>query len=217
MQMILESRVDRLENLMAEVIELCRALKLEAAERELKEKAERARKDEEQAQREKEKKAEYLDILNFDAINTSINAKTKGWSLKQEQAAQDEQDARDEQKWQQERDQFKSEIAMRLDTITDYGIQPGLAHLIKQYFNCEPKSFYKSDNTTKGKQSIGSVLLIFYEDKVFMIEGHYTLDEQWIDYILEKRDMLPTFFNECIDRQIIPMIGCIEATDSVIN
>ncbi|KJU84712.1 hypothetical protein MBAV_003094 [Candidatus Magnetobacterium bavaricum] len=33
MQMILEGRVDRLENLMAEVIELCRELKTDAAER----------------------------------------------------------------------------------------------------------------------------------------------------------------------------------------
>ncbi|MBF0338494.1 MAG: hypothetical protein HQL05_11760 [Nitrospirae bacterium] len=252
MQMILEARVGNLEMLMAEVIELCRELKLEAAERdrrdeernrrEKEEKAERDRKEAEQAQREKEEKAER-DRKEAEQTQREKEEKAeqdRKWQeyIRQEKEAMEafrqemrEKDARfkewleqDKEEREKARKAFERQVnkaigdsSNKFGTLVENLIAPGAKPLIRQYFKCEPDDFrVRAMKRNGGKKCEVDVLLIC-EDKAFMIEVKSKPDDRDVMKILAKAKTLTTFFNECVGKQIIPMLASTFIEEDIIN
>ncbi|MBF0537167.1 MAG: hypothetical protein HQL03_02830 [Nitrospirae bacterium] len=204
MQMILESRVDRLENLMAEVIELHRefthemkVMKLEAVERDRKDK---------EAQ-----EAFRKEIIAIKLDAEERDRRFEEW-LKQDKKEREEEREASEKKLNKTR----ADIAKQLGTLVEDIIAPGTPPLIRQYFKCEPYDFRPRTKKRKGPQNCEVDLLLICDYKAFMIEVKSKPDTRDVDDILEKVKTLPAFFDECIGKQIIPMLASVVVADNII-
>ncbi|MBF0539264.1 MAG: hypothetical protein HQL03_13530 [Nitrospirae bacterium] len=195
MQMILESRVNRLENLMAEVIELHRefthemsAMKAEAAERDRKDKeaqAERDLKFEEHIRQEKDERKAFRQEMRV------MEARFEEW-LKKDKETQQEQARKDKEEREKERKELvaminksRADTTKQLGTLVEDIIAPGAPPLIRQYFKCEPDDFRPRTKKRKGHLSCEVDLLLICEDKAFMIEVKSKPDDNDVDDILK--------------------------------
>ncbi|MBF0536971.1 MAG: hypothetical protein HQL03_01825 [Nitrospirae bacterium] len=239
MQMLLESRVDRLETLMAEAIELhkelaldVRAIKLEAAERDRRYE-ERDRKDSEAQEafrkemreiaarfEERDRRFEERD-RRFEERDQRFEERDRRFEERELKAekAQQERDIKDKEEHKElvrERNRLNSDIAKKFGTLVEDIFAPGAEALIKQYFNCEPDDFRPRTKKRKGAQNCEVDLLLICEEKAFMIEVKSKPDTRDVDYILDKINTLPTFFEECKDKQIIPMLASTAIEDNLL-
>ncbi|WP_156033394.1 hypothetical protein [Candidatus Magnetobacterium casense] len=258
MPILLESRVDNLEMLMAEVIELCRELKIEARElkleaRELKiEAAERDRRFEEYIRQEKEERAErdrrFEEWLKKDKEEQAErDRKFEEW-LKKDKEEQAERDRRfeeyirqekeeraerdrkfeewlkkDKEEREQQRKAFERQMnktsadnAQLLGTLVENIIAPGAKPLIRQYFKCEPLDFRVRASKQGGANNCEVDILIISTDSAFMIEVKSKPDGRDVKKILAKAEILPTFFSDCVGKQIIPMLASTFVDDNII-
>ncbi|MBV6341614.1 hypothetical protein [Candidatus Magnetobacterium casense] len=227
MQMILESRVDRLENLMAEVIGLCRDLKTEAAERDRRD-VERDRRFEEYIRQEKEE----MDVFRQEMMAMKIvtdarfeerDRKFEEW-LKQNKEAQQEQARKDKEEREKERKELvaminksNAENSQLLGVLVENIIAPGAKPLVRQYFKCEPIDFRVRAMKRKGANNCEVDILVICEDKAFMIEVKSKPDGRDVKKILDKAETLSTFFSECADKPIIPMLASTLVDDNIIT
>ncbi|MBF0607863.1 MAG: hypothetical protein HQL61_09990 [Magnetococcales bacterium] len=206
MQMILEARVDRLENLMAEVIELCRDLKTEAAERD--------RHFEEYIRQEKE------EMDTFRQEMRDMETRFEQW-LKQNKETQQEQARKDKEEWRKELERqinkSNADNAKPLGTLVENIMAPGAKPLVRQYFKCEPDDFRVRAMKRKGANNCEVDILVICEDKAFMIEVKSKPDGRDVKKILDKAETLSTFFSECADKQIIPMLASTLVDDNIIT
>ncbi|MBF0345798.1 MAG: hypothetical protein HQL06_16415 [Nitrospirae bacterium] len=129
MQMILEARVDRLENLMAEVLELFRELKIEAAERDRRSE-ERERKDSEAQE------AFRKEMREIAARSEERDRRFEEREIKAEKAQQ-ERDLKDKEEHKElvrERNRLNADIAKKFGTLVEDIFAPGAESLIKKIF-----------------------------------------------------------------------------------
>ncbi|MBF0337647.1 MAG: hypothetical protein HQL05_07410 [Nitrospirae bacterium] len=190
MQMLLESRVDRLEIAMAELIELHRVAKIEAEERE------QRQEERDRRQEERDRRMEESDRKN----------KEEHEAFRLKMAAM-EREAR----------QQRAEIAKQLGTLVEDIIAPGTVALIKQYFNCDPDSFCLRYKKRIGGSNCEVDIMLTCQDRVFVIEVKSKPDERDVMKILAKTKTLPTFFDECTGRQVIPMLASVVVEDEIIK
>ncbi|MBF0591919.1 MAG: hypothetical protein HQL02_07515 [Nitrospirae bacterium] len=202
MQMLLESRVDRLEVLMSEVLELCRDLKIEAAERDRQYKEDQAQRDRRQEERDrKEKEAR------------------KEEELKEKEARKEEDRKRHKEYLALTRDLNKrlGEISNKAGTLVEDIIAPGAIPLIERYFKCRPYYSGQRIKREKGDLNCEVDLLLMCKDKAFMIETKSHPDSRDVTEILTKTKTLANFFPDCTGKQIIPMLASIVVDKSVVN
>ncbi|MBF0538691.1 MAG: hypothetical protein HQL03_10615, partial [Nitrospirae bacterium] len=176
MQMLLESRVDRLEVAMAELIELCRELKIEAAER--------ARRQEESDRKYKEDKAESDRKDKEERVERDRRMAESDRKYKEEQAERHRQYEEDMRKLRRDFNQQMGHLANKMGTIVEDIIAPGSQPLIKQYFNCDPIAFSLRTKRINEAQNCEVDILIISNDKAFMIEVKSKPKEEDIDEIL---------------------------------
>ncbi|MBF0338625.1 MAG: hypothetical protein HQL05_12445 [Nitrospirae bacterium] len=273
MQMILEARVDRLENVFAEMIEHqmeqdrkfeehirqekeamatfrqemrekdARSDKImEVFRQEMREKDARSDKIMEvfrQEMREKDARSDKtMEAFRQEMIEMAVRsdktmeafrqemiemaARVDEW-LKQNKVAKQEQDLRDKEEREKERKAFERQMnktiadnAQLLGTLVENIIAPGAKPLIRQYFKCEPLDFRVRAGKQRGASNCEVDILIISTDNAFMIEVKSKPDGRDVKKILAKAEILPTFFSECVDKQIIPMLASTFVDDNII-
>ncbi len=270
MQVILEARVDRLENLMAEMIkrQMERDRRYEEeARKEKEERAERARRDEErdrryeeEARKEKEERAErarrfeerdrrfeeearqekaeraerdrrFEEYIRQERDATeafrqemrTMEARFEEW-LKNDKEEREKQVRIDKEEREKERKAFERQVnkaigesSNKFGTLVENLIAPGAKPLIRQYFKCEPDDFRVRAMKRNGSKKCEVDVLLICEDKAFIIEVKSKPDERDVMKILAKAKTLTTFFNECVGKQIIPMLASTFIEEDIIN
>ncbi|KJU83284.1 hypothetical protein MBAV_004521 [Candidatus Magnetobacterium bavaricum] len=234
----MEARVGNLEMLMAEVIELCRELKIEAAERDRREE-ERALMFVEHIRQEKEesaRKAEEWDRKFAEHIRQereereafrqemrTMEARFEEW-LKNDKEEREKQVRIDKEEREKERKAFERQVnkaigesSNKFGTLVENLIAPGAKPLIRQYFKCEPDDFRVRAMKRNGSKKCEVDVLLICEDKAFIIEVKSKPDERDVMKILAKAKTLTTFFNECVGKQIIPMLASTFIEEDIIN
>ncbi|MBF0344585.1 MAG: hypothetical protein HQL06_10190 [Nitrospirae bacterium] len=226
MQMILEARVDRLENLMAEVIELHRDLAVRFEQRERRDEErerrdeERERRDEERERRdeERDRKAEERERKAEEAQEAfrqemrAMEARFEEWLKQNKKEREEERKA-----FEREINKVNADTSKQLGTLVENIIAPGARPLIRQYFKSEPYDFRVRACKGEGSNNCEVDILIITKDKAFMIEVKSKPDGRDVKKILAKAKILPTFFNECRDKQIIPMLASIVIDDNILT
>ncbi|MBF0337754.1 MAG: hypothetical protein HQL05_07965 [Nitrospirae bacterium] len=219
MQMMLESRVDRLENLMAEVIELHKDLAMRFEERERRD-AERERRDAERERRDAERDRRDAERDRRDAERDRRNEERE--LRNEEQARKDKEEWRKE--WKEERKELEKQInksiaenSKLLGVLVENIIAPGAKPLVRQYFKCEPIDFRVRAMKRKGANNCEVDVLVICEDKAFMIEVKSKPDGRDVKKILDKAETLPAFFSDCVDKQVIPMLASTFVDDNIIT
>ncbi|WP_040336208.1 hypothetical protein [Candidatus Magnetobacterium casense] len=217
MQMLLESRVDRLEVARAEFYEVCRELKLEAAEIK-REAAERDRKYKEEKE-ERDRRQEESDRKYKEEV---AEIKREAAERDRRQEERDRKDKEDHEAFRKEMAEIakgsrqqRAEIAKQMGTLVEDIIAPGAIALIKQYFKCDPTSFCLRYNKRIGGKNCEVDIMLTCQDRVFVIEVKSKPDERDVTKILAKVETLPIFFDECKGRQIIPMLASVVVEDEI--
>ncbi|MES0336060.1 MAG: hypothetical protein SFH39_06860 [Candidatus Magnetobacterium sp. LHC-1] len=238
MQMILEARVDRLEMFMAEMIE--RQMERdrrdeERARQEKAEKAERDRRFEEEARKEKEERAErdrrFEEYIRqerdaneaFRQEMRTMETRFEEW-LKNDKEEREKQVRIDKEEREKERKAFERQVnkaigesSNKFGTLVENLIAPGAKPLIRQYFKCEPDDFRVRAMKRNGSKKCEVDVLLICEDRAFIIEVKSKPDERDVMKILAKAKTLTTFFNECVGKQIIPMLASTFIEEDIIN
>ncbi|MBF0342818.1 MAG: hypothetical protein HQL06_01175 [Nitrospirae bacterium] len=230
--MLLEARVDRLEVLMAELIELHRDLKIEISERDRNYKEEQEERDrlykEKQEERDRlyKEKQEERDRLykeeqeERDRLYKEEQAE-RDRLYKEEQAERDrlykEEQAERDRISEKERNKQRGDIAKQFGILVEDIIQPGTIPLIRKYFKSEPYDIRQRAIKRKGGQNCEVDLLLICEDTVFMIEAKFHPDARDVKDVLAKAETLATFFDECTGKRIIPMLASVVFKDNIIK
>ncbi|MES0334954.1 MAG: hypothetical protein SFH39_01155 [Candidatus Magnetobacterium sp. LHC-1] len=244
MQVLIEKRLDRLERLLEETVQLNNSIAQELraaisglaaqnaerdrqdAERERlnlerdRQNAERERlnlerdqqnleRDRENAKRDREnaEKAQR-DKEENDAFHREMRAKELELSAQLSQMSKD---------FQRELNQTIGNVANRLGTIVEDIIAPGVAPVIRKYFNCEPVDIRPRTKKRKNGHTCEVDLLLICPDMVFMIEVKATPRTEDVKNILAKANRLTSYFPECSGMPVIPFLGSIVIDDHVIN
>ncbi|MBF0343649.1 MAG: hypothetical protein HQL06_05385 [Nitrospirae bacterium] len=194
MDILLESRVDRLEVLMAEAIELhnstlqeMRAMRLEVAELDRRYKEEQAERDR------KYKESQVAFSKEMAAIDAKIERQNRALNKR------------------------LGEISNKQGTLVEDLIAPGVIPLISQYFKCETTYVSQRTKQKRGHKNCEVDLLLIGQDKVFMVEVKSNPDSRDVDKILAKAQTLADFFPNCAGKQIIPMLANIVIDRSIIS
>ncbi|KJU83121.1 hypothetical protein MBAV_004685 [Candidatus Magnetobacterium bavaricum] len=208
MQIILEARVDRLENLMAEMIER---------------QMEQDRKFDEHIRQEKEAMEAFRQEMRAKDARSDKAIEAFRQEMRAMEVRFEEQNQKDKEERKEERKAFERQInkvsadnAKLLGSLVENIIAPGAKPLIRQYFKCEPNSFRVRASETQGANNCEVDILIISAYKAFMIEVKSKPDGRDVKKILDKAKTLPTFFTECAGKQIVPMLASTFVEDNII-
>ncbi|KJU83282.1 hypothetical protein MBAV_004519 [Candidatus Magnetobacterium bavaricum] len=151
--------------------------------------------------------------IKLDAVEQ--DRKFEEWIQKDKEEREKERE-KERKAFERQINKVSADNAKLLGTLVENIIAPGAKPLIRQYFKCEPIDFRVRADKQRGASNCEVDILIISTDNAFMIEVKSKPDGRDVKKILAKAAILPTFFSECVDKQIIPMLASTFVDDNII-